>query len=166
MQKRGFGPRRYRRSQRSDEVGCETVSSIRRFHAHRADLCEPVEAHALAGHGDQRALPTNSDVMPQLDGPRTERPRFGHAREREHLGTVGDPKGHDRSPRLCRAGTGILQDHLVDGVSPDHRKRGRRLYLFGREQRDLVIAADQSEQRPERGRLRVTVAAKGAIAAG
>src|SRR5882762_3442583 len=75
---------------------------MRRFHAHRADLCEPIEAHALAGHGDQRALPTNSDVMAQLDGPRTEGPRLGHVRERDHLGNIGDPKGHDRNSRLCR----------------------------------------------------------------
>jgi hypothetical protein len=35
------------------------------------------------------------------------------------------------------------------------KTRGRRLNLFGREQRDLVIAADQRQQRPERTRLRV-----------
>ena len=78
-----------------------------------------------------------------------------HTREREHLGNIGDPKGHDRGPRLRRTSTGILQYHLVDGVSLDHRERRRRLNLFGREQRDPVIAADQSQQRPERGRLRV-----------
>ena len=109
MQKRDFGPRCYRLSQRSDEFGCGTVSSIRRFHAHRADLRKPVEAHALAGHGDQRALPTNSDVVAQLNSPRTEGPRLGHVRKREHLGTIGDPKGHDRSARLCRTSANVLK---------------------------------------------------------
>ena len=37
-------------------------------------------------------------------------------------GLIGDPKGHDRNSRLSRTSAGILQDHLVDGVSPDHRE--------------------------------------------
>ena len=131
------------------------MSSIRRFHAYRADLGESIGAHALASHGDQHALLTNSDVVAQLDGPRTERFWLGHARKREHLGTIGNPKGHDPCSMPCRISAGILQHHLVDGGPLDHRKRGRRLNLFGSEQRDRIIAADQSQQRPERGRLRI-----------
>jgi hypothetical protein len=45
------------------------VSPIRSFHADRADLGESGDAHALAGHGDQRASLTNSDVVAKLDRP-------------------------------------------------------------------------------------------------
>jgi hypothetical protein len=118
---------------------------MRRFHAYRADLSEAVKAHALARHADQHAPLTNSDVVAELDGPWTERPRLSHLRERLHLGHIGHPKGFDRSPRPCVTSARILQDHLVDEVSLDHGERRVRLNLLRREQCDPIIATDQTQ---------------------
>ena len=131
-----------------------------------ADLGEAVKAKAFAGHGDQHTSSTNSDVAAKLDGPSAKGSRLGHASEREHLGNIRGAERHDRSPRLHHPSVGIRKDHLVDGVSPDHRERG------GGSTSSVVNNAIRSSpptkassDRNEAGSMSI-VAAKGAMAAG
>src|SRR5579863_868323 len=88
MQERSFTPQCNGSHQLAYEFGREPLSSEGRVDAYRADFGETIEPHAFSRHGDQNPVPSNANVLSELNRARTERPRMCDLHERQHVGDV------------------------------------------------------------------------------
>ncbi|MFZ0600315.1 MAG: hypothetical protein WAN05_02900 [Roseiarcus sp.] len=90
----------------------------------RADLDAPIEPHALAGHGAERAADLDADILTKLMRARTEGAGVRPFRETQHLGDVARAE-HDRRLDGRKRRPLRLRDHLDDRRLPQLQGQGK-----------------------------------------
>jgi hypothetical protein len=111
----------------------------------RADLDASIEPHALSGHGDERAVNLDADILTKLVRARTEGAGVRPLRETQHLGDVARAE-HDRRLDPRKRPPLPLRDHLDDRRLPHDFEARERLEPVDADQRDRAVRRNEPAQ--------------------